>query len=351
MKTGITYLILGGTGSLGKTLVRRLLAGDQGMPNKIIVFSRDEAKQHFMRLEYRGKKVGTDDIAYQDSDDLLEFQIGDARDYAAVAAAVARADVVIYAAALKHVPSCEYVPLEAVKTNVLGAANVVRAVQEVGHNVKVVLGVSTDKACKPINAMGITKALQERVFVAANLHSDVPHICVRYGNVLASRGSVLPLFAQQVQKGGPVTITDKAMTRFLLSLDDAVDTIFHALANPVPGAIFVPQVPSASMEDVARYMIGDTEASIEYTGIRPGEKLHEILISEEEGPRTYSSGEYYAVLPMLPELAGKVKVKPEPFGSEFNSRDHVMTTLVLERFLRERGVSVRELLAEEEPLR
>jgi UDP-glucose 4-epimerase len=280
----------------------------------------------------------------------LEFQIGDARDYASVASAVARADVIIYAAALKQVPSCEYEPLQAVLTNILGAANVVRAVREVGHNVRTVIGVSTDKACKPINAMGMTKALQERVFIAANLHSDVPHLCVRYGNVLASRGSVLPLFARQVKDGGPVTVTDEKMTRFLLSLDDAVDTIFHALANPIPGAIYVPQVPSASMVDVAQYMIGDTGAPITFTGIRPGEKLHEILISEEEGPRTYTSGDYYAVMPMLPELQGTA-APPEPLGSEFNSGDHVMKAEVLSKFLRDRNVSVDDLLDEKEPLR
>ena len=223
-------LITGGTGSLGKVLVRRLLGGEMGRPRQIVVFSRDEAKQHFMRVEYLQRTAATDEVIYRNFRELLTFRIGDVRDFHSVASALRDIDVVFNAAALKQVPTCEYYPFEAVQTNIGGPENIVRAIRELNLPIETVVGISTDKACKPVNVMGMTKAIQERVFIRANL--DCPRtrfMCVRYGNVLASRGSVIPLFHDQIRKGGPLTITTADMTRFLLSLDDAVDIIFEAV--------------------------------------------------------------------------------------------------------------------------
>jgi FlaA1/EpsC-like NDP-sugar epimerase len=299
---GKRVLITGGTGSLGSTLVRRLLAGEMGRPSRVTVFSRDEAKQHELRLQYLQRRAATDDVIYQSARDLLGFRIGDVRDYPAVFAAVSEADVVFHAAALKQVPTCEYFPMEAVQTNVLGAGNLVRAVRESGA-VETVVGVSTDKACKPINVMGMTKALQERVIVEANLECPrTRFMCVRYGNVLASRGSVIPLFLEQIGQGGPVTITLPAMTRFLLTLDEAVDTVFTAVREGLPGDTYVPRAPSALISDLAAVLIDGREIAVVETGIRPGEKLHEIMVSEEECHRTVERGAYYVICPVLPEL-------------------------------------------------
>lgn len=302
--TNKRIVITGGTGSLGKTIVRRLLAGDMGRPRKIIVFSRDEAKQHAMRMEYQNRDVATDEVIYRGFQELLEFHIGDVRDYSSVATVLREADVVISAAALKQVPTCEYFPSEAVNTNIRGVENIVRAIRELRLPVDTVVGVSTDKACKPVNVMGMTKAIQERIVIRANL--DCPQtrfICVRYGNVLASRGSVVPLFLDQIRKGGPVTITTTDMTRFLLSLNEAVDTIFAAMQNAARGETFIPRVPTANVIDLAAVLIGDRPMETVVTGIRPGEKVHEILVSEEECHRTIERGNYYAIAPILPELA------------------------------------------------
>jgi FlaA1/EpsC-like NDP-sugar epimerase len=322
---GKRVLITGGTGSLGKTLVKRLLRGDVGQPAKIIVFSRDEAKQYFMRLDYENRKAATDEITYHNSQQLLEFRIGDIRDFASIAAAIRDVDVVINAAAMKQVPACEYFPFEAVRTNILGAENIVRAIQEHTLLVETVVGVSTDKACKPVNAMGMTKALLERIFIQGNMRCPgTRFICVRYGNVLASRGSVIPLFHEQIRNGGPVTITTAEMTRFLLSLDDAVDTVFAALANARQGEIFVPRAPAARVMDVAAALIGGRPIEMKITGIRPGEKTHEIMVSDEEASRAVVRGKWYAIQPMLPELqvdgAGEACLK-----KEYSSADSVMT--------------------------
>ncbi|NIV37583.1 MAG: polysaccharide biosynthesis protein, partial [Anaerolineae bacterium] len=261
-------LVTGGTGSLGRTLVRRLLTGEMGRPAKVIIFSRDEAKQHNMRLEYLQSRAATDEVIYRNSQELLSFCIGDVRDYSSVLRVVREADVIFHAAALKQVPTCEYFPFEAVKTNIVGPQNVVRAIQENANSVELVVGVSTDKACKPVNVMGMTKALQERIFIEANRHC--PHtrlMCVRYGNVIASRGSVIPLFLDQIHQGGPVTVTLKKMTRFLLSLDRAVDTVFAAVRTGLAGETYVPQVPSARVVDVAQVLINGRDVPIVYTGI------------------------------------------------------------------------------------
>src|SRR5439155_5914174 len=213
-------LITGGTGTLGRALVRRLLTGELGRPARVTVFSRDEAKQHSMRLAYKNRRAATDEIIYQNAQDLLAFRIGDVRDDASVFMAARDADVIFNAAALKQVPTCEHFPFEAVQTNVMGPENIVRAIACAGARVELVVGISTDKACKPINVMGMTKALQERIFIQANLKCHgARFVCVRYGNVLASRGSVVPLFLDQICHGGPVTVTLQEMTRFLLTID------------------------------------------------------------------------------------------------------------------------------------
>jgi len=318
-------LVTGGTGSLGQVLVRRILSEELGPPQKVIVFSRDEAKQHAMRIEYMRRSAPTDEVIYRNFEQLLEFRIGDVRDFQAVSSVLSQVDLVFNAAALKQVPTCEYFPFEAVKTNIAGPENIVRAIEQHDLSVETVVGISTDKACKPVNVMGMTKAIQERLFIQSNLHcKNTRFICVRYGNVLASRGSVIPLFLEQIRNGGPVTITTADMTRFLLSLDQAVDTVFAALADAKRGETFVPRVLSAKMTDVARAMIGNRDIETVVTGIRPGEKRHEILVSEEEAHRTVEVGDYYVILPILPELrVSACEVKP--IGHEYSSADNLST--------------------------
>src|SRR5947199_231879 len=293
-----SVVVTGGTGSLGKVLVRRLLTGEMGLPRQITVFSRDEAKQHQMRLAFQRKRTATDEVIYHNFEHLLQFRIGDVRDPHSVSTALRDADAVFNAAALKQVPSCEYFPFEAVQTNILGAENIVRAVREYRLPVELVVGVSTDKACKPVNVMGMTKAIQERLFVKANLDNhETRFICVRYGNVLASRGSVIPLFHEQIRRSGPVTITTSDMTRFLLSLEQAVDTVFAAVRSAGRGETYIPRVPSARVTDIAAVLVGERKIEIVVTGIRPGEKVHEILVSEEQAHRTVERGDYYCIQP------------------------------------------------------
>jgi FlaA1/EpsC-like NDP-sugar epimerase len=319
-------LITGGTGSLGQVLVRRLLKGAHGHPACVIVFSRDEAKQHYMRVEYEHAVAATDEIIYRNFQRMLQFRIGDVRDFHSVATALRDVDVVINTAALKQVPTCEYFPWEAVQTNVGGAENIVRAIQELRLPVQVVVGVSTDKACKPVNAMGMTKALQERIFVQANMRCPTTRfVCVRYGNVLASRGSVIPLFHEQIRQGGPVTITTREMTRFLLSLERAADTVFAALADGLPGETYVPRVPTARVVDIATALIGKRKIEQVVTGIRPGEKVHEILVSEEEAHRTTARGEFLGILPLLPELRAGAQQTLTGLDREYSSADNVMS--------------------------
>lgn len=334
MLTGKSVVVTGGTGSLGKVLVRRLLSREMGLPKQITVFSRDEAKQHSMRLAFQRLRTATDEIIYHNFERLLQFRIGDVRDPHSVAAALHDADIVFNAAALKQVPSCEYFPYEAVQTNIMGAENIIRAIRDNNLNVETVVGVSTDKACKPVNVMGMTKAVQERLFVRANL--DTPRtrfICVRYGNVLASRGSVIPLFHEQIKHGGPLTITTTEMTRFLLSLEQAVDTIFAAVREGRPGETYIPRVPSAFVTDIAEALIGDQKIETKVTGIRPGEKVHEILVSEEEAHRTIERGDYYVIMPMLPELRSDAEVKGT-LEKEYSSADNLMNRVEVAELLR-----------------
>jgi UDP-glucose 4-epimerase len=322
---GKRILITGGTGSLGKVLVRRLLSARDGDPEKIIVFSRDEAKQHFMRLEFQKKPAATDEIIYRNFQRKLEFRIGDVRDSHSIEAAMRGVDIVFNAAALKQVPTCEYFPYEAVRTNIEGPENIVRAIQKHDLQVETVVGISTDKACKPVNAMGMTKAIQERIFIQANMRCPgTRFICARYGNVLASRGSVIPLFLDQIRQGGPVTVTTPGMTRFLLSLEQAVDTVIDAVKDGLPGETFIPRVPSALVMNVAHAMIGARPIEIKITGIRPGEKVDEILVSEEEAYRTVERGKYYVIRSMLPEVCESAAAEG-CLQHEYSSADDVMS--------------------------
>ncbi|MFZ0882653.1 MAG: polysaccharide biosynthesis protein [Candidatus Acidiferrales bacterium] len=340
---GKRILITGGTGSLGKTLVRRFLDGSAGNPAKIIVFSRDEAKQHSMRMEYQHKVAATDEIIYRNFQQLLEFRVGDVRDIHSVTQALRDVDIVFNAAALKQVPTCEYFPYEAVRTNIEGPENIVRAIQEHSLPVETVVGISTDKACKPVNAMGMTKALQERIFIQANIRCPKTRfVCVRYGNVLASRGSVIPLFHDQIRNGGPVTITTTTMTRFLLSLNDAVDVILAAVETGLPGETYIPRVPSALVLHVATALIGCRSIEMKIVGTRPGEKVHEILVSEEEAHRTVERGPYYAILPMLPELR-RHAIVPVGLSKEYSSADDVMPLEETTRVLREQKLMVHDV--------
>lgn len=326
-------LVTGGTGSLGKILIRRILSGELGTPRRVIIFSRDEGKQHDVRMSYLHKAVTTDEVIYNNFINTLQFRIGDVRDYAAVCSALRDADIVVNAAALKQVPICEYFPEEAVFTNCMGTINIVRALRENNYPVETVVGVGTDKAAKPVNVMGMTKAIQERIFTSANvLNKDTRFISVRYGNVLASRGSVIPLFHDQIKHGGPVTVTDPGMTRFLLSINEAVDVIFAALKNAKSGEIFVPNAPAASVLNIAKALIGNRNVPMKVTGIRPGEKMHEILISEEEIHHTVQRGNYYAISSMLPELQDAAKMDPI-FNKEFSSENHVISFAETEQLL------------------
>jgi FlaA1/EpsC-like NDP-sugar epimerase len=343
-------LITGGTGSLGKVLVKRLLTGEMGIPKKVIVFSRDEAKQHFMRMDYLHKRAVTDEVIYQKVDQILEFRIGDVRDFHSVSGALQEVDVVFNAAALKQVPTCEYFPYQAVMTNIGGPENIVRAIEEQHLPIQTVVGISTDKACKPVNVMGMTKAVQERVFIEANIRCPkTSFMCVRYGNVLASRGSVIPLFHEQIRNGGPVTITTADMTRFLLSLDQAVDTIFAAVREGKRGETYIPRVPSAKVMDIATALIGKLPIKTVITGIRPGEKLHEILVSEEERFRTFARGNYYVIGPILPELRPQEKMD-SVLQDEYSSAQDLMDLKQVEEMLEKYNLMLENNLDDEQEL-
>lgn len=332
-------VITGGTGSLGKTLVHRILSGELGTPRKVIVFSRDEAKQHDMRIAYLSKSVVTDEVIYRNFMNILEMRIGDVRDYANVCSVLKDADIVFNAASLKQVPTCEYFPVQALQTNCLGAYNIARAIEENSYPVETVVGISTDKACKPVNVMGMTKSIQERIFIAANIMiPKTRFICVRYGNVLASRGSVIPLFQEQIRNGGPVTITIPEMTRFLLSLDQAVDTVFAAVRWADPGDTFIPGAPSATVLNIARALIGARKIETVVTGIRPGEKIHEILVSEEEANRCFKQNGYYTIRPMLPELRQEGDILGPCLKNEFSSANASVTYENTVELLRKHGL-------------
>jgi UDP-N-acetylglucosamine 4,6-dehydratase len=282
-----TLLITGGTGSFGNAVLRRFARSDLA---EIRIFSRDEKKQDDMRKRYQDPK--------------LKFYIGDVRDYQSVLSAVRGVDYIFHAAALKQVPSCEFHPLEAVKTNVLGTENVLEAA--VSSSVQRVVCLSTDKAVYPINAMGISKAMMEKVMVAKSRASCSTVICgTRYGNVMASRGSVIPLFIEQIRAGLPITITDPSMTRFMMTLDDAVELVLYAFEHGNPGDIFVQKAPAATIETLARALgklMGAENHEIRVIGTRHGEKLYEALLSREERVASEDLGGYFRVPPDLRDL-------------------------------------------------
>lgn len=305
--SGKTVLITGGTGSFGSFIVREILNIN---PKKVIIFSRDEDKQYSLQHELSRfqKKLG--------------FFIGDVRDKSSLTRAMRfGVDIVIHAAALKQIPSTEYNALEAVRTNVLGAQNVVDACIE--NNVKKAIAISTDKAVEPINVMGMTKALQERIFILGNKQGgkvNTKFAAVRYGNVIASRGSVIPLFKKQIEVGGPVTLTDKRMTRFILTLSEAIKLVFDALGDMVGGEVFVPKIKPLKVLDLAQVMVSELkpkDKKIDVIGIRPGEKLHETLISPIESLRTVKKSNYYIVLPQIDLKSTSHLYKPALKKEEF----------------------------------
>lgn len=276
-----TLLITGGTGSFGNAVMERFLNTDIA---EIRIFSRDEKKQDDMRRLY--------------SDDRLRFYIGDVRDISSVKNAMHNVDYVFHAAALKQVPSCEFFPLEAVKTNIIGTDNVLSGAIEMG--IKKVICLSTDKAAYPINAMGISKAMMEKVFIAKskNVDSDKTVICgTRYGNVMASRGSVIPLFVEQIKQGKPLTVTDPHMTRFLMSLEEAVDLVIFAFVNGKAGDIMVQKSPACTIGDLAIAIkeIFKADNEIKIIGTRHGEKLYETLLTKEERAVAIDMGNFYRV--------------------------------------------------------
>jgi UDP-glucose 4-epimerase len=280
-------LITGGTGSFGNAVLRRFLKDDV---KEIRIFSRDEKKQDDMRKHYNDKRI--------------KFYIGDVRDYGSILNATRGVDYIYHAAALKQVPSCEFHPMEAVKTNVLGTDNVLEAAIFCG--VKRVVCLSTDKAVYPINAMGISKAMMEKVMVAKSRSSSKTVICgTRYGNVMASRGSVIPLFIDQIRSGKTITITDPNMTRFMMTLDDAVDLVMHAFEYGNAGDIFVQKAPAAAVDTLARALtslMGIPDHPISVMGTRHGEKLFETLLSREERVASEDMGEYFRIPPDLRDL-------------------------------------------------
>jgi UDP-N-acetylglucosamine 4,6-dehydratase/5-epimerase len=274
-----TLLITGGTGSFGNAVLKRFLHSDI---DEIRIFSRDEKKQHDMREVLKNKKV--------------KFYIGDVRDFESINSALHEVDFVFHAAALKQVPSCEFYPVEAVKTNILGTENVLNAA--IGNNVSKVICLSTDKAVYPINAMGISKAMMEKVMVAkSRISGGTKLIGTRYGNVMASRGSVIPLFLEQIKNNEPLTVTDPGMTRFMMTLDDAVDLVMYAFENGNSGDIFVQKSPSTTIGELAETMIKiyDSKNGINIIGTRHAEKLYETLLAREEVQIAEDLGNYYRV--------------------------------------------------------
>lgn len=282
-----TILISGGTGSFGNAVLRRFLGTDI---KEIRIFSRDEKKQDDMRKFYSNSK--------------LKFHLGDVRDPLAVANVVKGVDFIFHAAALKQVPSCEFYPLEAVKTNILGTQNILDAA--IKYNVDRVVCLSTDKAVYPINAMGLSKAMMEKVLIANSRLSRSTVICAtRYGNVMASRGSVIPLFVEQIKKGKPITITDPNMTRFMMTLEESVELVLFAFKNANPGDIFVQKSPATSIGLLAKAMselMGESGHPIHTIGTRHGEKLFEVLLSREEIVKTEDMGDFFRVVPDLRDL-------------------------------------------------
>lgn len=280
-------LVTGGTGSFGKMFVKRLLRFD---PTEIVVFSRDENKQGAMALEL--------------SDSRVRYVLGDIRDSVSVRNVVRGVDIIVHAAALKWIPQVEYNVWEGIQTNVIGAQNLINAARD--ENVSRLVALSTDKAVEPINAYGMTKALQERLITTANLYDygvRTTFVSTRYGNVLGSRGSVVPLFHSLISQNKPLTVTDPTMTRFIMTLSDSVDLVLKALTDGVGGEVFVKKMPAHTVQDIIDVFydgLPKAKRNVTVVGSRPGEKIHEILVSEVESTRTVDMGDYYVILPQIP---------------------------------------------------
>ena len=280
---GKTILVTGGTGSFGQAVLNRLL--EEGEVDRIVVLSRDEKKQHDMRLAFNNPKI--------------QFEIGDVRDERRIMHAMHGVDMVFHAAAMKQVPSCEFFPMEAVKTNIIGTNNVIDAA--LSHGVEKLVVLSTDKAAYPVNAMGCSKMMMEKLMIAraqTQSLSDRTVMCgVRYGNVLYSRGSVVPLFIDQIQRGSPLTITHPSMTRFLMPLRDAIDLVLHALKNGQNGDLFIRKAPAATIEHLAKACknLFGADNPVRIIGIRAGEKMHETLATAEELARSEDQGNYWRI--------------------------------------------------------
>jgi UDP-N-acetylglucosamine 4,6-dehydratase len=302
---GSTILLTGGTGSFGNAFVQRVI---RCWPDAVVrVYSRDELKQHEMRSRYQSEQ--------------LRFLIGDVRDRARMSRAAEGADIVVHAAAMKQVPACEYNPFEAVRTNVLGAQHVVDAA--IDARVERVVALSTDKAVNPVNLYGATKLCAEKIFVQGNAYAAQKQTrlsCVRYGNVVGSRGSVVPVFRQQACERGRITITDERMTRFWITLEQAVDLVLHALAHMEGGEVYIPKIPSMRVVDLAEAIAPGLPRDV--VGIRPGEKLHELLITGDEARHTVDAGSVYVVMPEHPwwdEMGPAVIGKPLSDGFVYAS--------------------------------
>jgi UDP-N-acetylglucosamine 4,6-dehydratase/5-epimerase len=333
MFSGKTLLITGGTGSFGNAVLRRFL--NTGI-KEIRVFSRDEKKQEDMRIDLNNSK--------------LKFYIGDVRTYESINAALDGVDFIFHAAALKQVPSCEFYPMEAVRTNVLGTENMLNAALACG--VKKVITLSTDKAVYPINAMGISKAMMEKLMVAkARTTSERKTIFsgTRYGNVMASRGSVIPLFVKQIREGKPLTITDPNMTRFLMSLDDAVDLVLYAFKHARQGDIFVQKAPASTILELATAVkdLFNADNEIKVIGTRHGEKLYETLLTREELAKAEDMGDYYRILPDDRDLNyGKYFTEGEEKISAFEDYNSHNTQRLTVAEIKERLLKLEYIKAE-----
>jgi UDP-N-acetylglucosamine 4,6-dehydratase len=321
-----TILITGGTGSFGKKCTEILL--QRYKPKRLIIFSRDELKQFEMSQTFAPEQY-----------DCMRYFIGDVRDKERLYRAFAGVDYVIHAAALKQVPAAEYNPTECIHTNIGGAENIVNVAADVG--VKQVIALSTDKAVSPVNLYGATKLCSDKLFVAANafVGSKTIYSVVRYGNVMGSRGSVIPFFIKTRDEGGPIPITNSRMTRFWITLEQAVDMVLHAFELAQGGEIFIPKIPSMKMPDLAE-AIAPGMKTIE-TGIRPGEKLHESMITSEDSRHTIDIGKYYIIKPEVLQYRGYQGV-PVPEGFEYNSgtNSQWLTTTELRAILQAQGFAV-----------
>ncbi len=325
-------LITGGTGSLGKALVKYFLTNHPNI-KRLVIFSRDEQKQFQMSQDYPASRFPN-----------IRFFIGDVRDYDRLKRAMEGIDYVIHAAAMKHVPIAEYNPDECVKTNINGAENVIRACLET--NVSRVVALSTDKACAPINLYGATKLTSDKLFIAANNikgNRDLRFSVVRYGNVMGSNGSVVPFFLKK-RETGVLPITDVNMTRFNISLLDGVKMVVHAMDNSWGGELFVPKIPSYRITDIAKAI--DENCKQEIVGIRPGEKIHEEMISVSDSFSTYDLGKYYTILPQVPvfnlnDFIIKFEAKKVPVGFNYNSGEnvHFLTVEELKNLIQEFVIS------------